>query len=113
MDFKEKLSKWVNLDNQIKQLNENIKELRNERNNLENEITIYSNENNLININIPLNDGKLRIVNTKVNEPITFKYLEKTLEDIIQNEEQIKIIMEHIRQNRESKVISEIKRYYK
>lgn len=113
MDFKEKLSKWVNLDNQIKQLNENIKELRNERNNLENEITIYSKENNLININIPLNDGKLRIVNTKVNEPITFKYLEKTLEDIIQNEEQIKIIMEHIKQNRESKVISEIKRYYK
>jgi dihydroorotase len=42
---------------------------------------------------------------------LTFKYLEKTLGEIIKNESQVKLIMEHIKQKREIKVVPEIKRF--
>ena len=61
---------------------------------------------------IQISDGRLKIANTRVSEPITFKYLERTLGEIIKNESQAKIIMEHIRQKRSSKIVSEIKRFY-
>ena len=58
-----------------------------------------------------LKTGKLKFTNTKVPEPLTFKYLEKTLGEVIKNENQVKLIMEHIRQKREIKVVPEIKRF--
>jgi hypothetical protein len=111
MNFKEKITEWLNLDNEIKLLNINLKELREKRDKIENEITLYSKENNLINSMIKIDDNKLKITNLKINEPITFKYLEKTLSNIINSEEQIKLIMDHIKENRQSKIIQEIKRF--
>jgi hypothetical protein len=44
-------------------------------------------------------------------EPLTFKYLEKALGEIIQNESQVKLIIEKLKQKRNIKTIPEIKRY--
>jgi dihydroorotase len=60
---------------------------------------------------INLNNDKLKFVDTKVPEPLTFKYLEKTLGEIIKNESQVQLIMEHIKQKRTVKVVPEIKRF--
>ena len=105
------IQQWVQLDNQLKQINEKTKELREKRNLLEKNITTYASSNNLSNSTIQISDGKLKFSNTKVPEPLTFKYLEKTLDEVIKNENQVKLIMEHIRQKREIKVIPEIKRF--
>ena len=105
------VKKWVQLDNQLKQINEKTKELREKRNTLEKNITTYASSNNLSNSTIQISDGKLKFSNTKVPEPLTFKYLEKTLNEVIKNENQVKLIMEHIRQKREIKVVPEIKRF--
>jgi dihydroorotase len=45
-------------------------------------------------------------------EPLTFKYIEKTLGEVIKNESQVKLIMEHLKLKRETKIVSEIKRLY-
>ena len=66
--------------------------------------------NNLYNNTVTISDGRLRFSNTKTTEPLTFKYLEKSLSEIIKNESQVKAIIEHVKQNREVKVIQEIKR---
>ena len=42
---------------------------------------------------------------------ITFKYLEKTLSEVIKSETQVKLIMEHIKQKRTVKIVQEIKRF--
>jgi hypothetical protein len=60
---------------------------------------------------IKVNSDKLKFVDTKVPEPLTFKYLEKTLGEIIKNESQVQLIMEHLKQQRVVKVIPEIKRF--
>jgi dihydroorotase len=111
MSFENQIQQWVSLDNQLKQLNEKVKDLRDKRNNLEENITSYASENNLSNATVKISDGRLKFTNTKVQEPLTFKYLEKTLGEVIKNESQVKLIMEHLKQKRSVKIIPEIKRF--
>ena len=111
MSFESQIQQWVSLDNQLKQLNEKVKDLRDKRNNLEENITSYASENNLSNATVKISDGRLKFTNTKVQEPLTFKYLEKTLGEVIKNESQVKLIMEHLKQIRAVKIVPEIKRF--
>jgi hypothetical protein len=111
MSFENQIQQWVSLDNQLKHLNEKVKDLRDKRNNLEENITSYASENNLSNATVKISDGRLKFTNTKVQEPLTFKYLEKTLGEVIKNESQVKLIMEHLKQKRAVKIVPEIKRF--
>ena len=111
MSFENQIQQWVSLDNQLKQLNEKVKDLRDKRNNLEENITSYASENNLSNATVKISDGRLKFTNTKVQEPLTFKYLEKTLGEVIKNESQVKLIVEHLKQKRAVKIVPEIKRF--
>ena len=88
-----------------------VNELREKRNDLCKDLTIYADKNNLSNATIQISDGKLKIGNSRIPEPLTFKYLEKTLGEVIKNENQVKVIMEHIKQKRSVKIIPEIKRF--
>jgi hypothetical protein len=111
MSFENQIQQWVQLDNQLKDLNEKSKAIREKRNTLEENITNYASSNNLSNATINISDGKLKFVNTRVPETLTFKYLEKTLGEVIKNESQVKLIMEHIKLKRNIKNVSEIKRF--
>jgi seryl-tRNA synthetase len=111
MSFENQIQQWVSIDNQLKQINEKVKELREKRNTLEQNITNYASSNNLSNSSIKIGDDKLKFTNTRVPEPITFKYLEKTLCEVIKNESQVKLIIEHIKQKRNIKIVPEIKRF--
>jgi hypothetical protein len=111
MNFENQIKQWVQFDNQLKELNEQTKELREKRNSLEKTITTYATSNNLSGSTIQISDGKLKILNTRVCEPLTFKYLEKSLSEIIKNENQVKSIIEHIKEKRQVKIVSEIKRF--
>jgi hypothetical protein len=111
MSFEGQIQQWVQIDNQLKQLNDKAKELRDKRNLLEQNITNHAFSNNLSDSTVKISDGRLKFVNTKVQEPLTFRYLEKTLSEIIKNESQVKLMMEHIRQKRAVKIVPEIKRF--
>lgn len=110
LNFEKQVQDWVSIDNQLKILNDKVKELRDKRNNLTTNLSKYAENNNLANSVIQISDGKLRFVNSKVSEPLTFKYLEKALTQIIKSDSQVKQIIEHIKTNRDTKIISEIKR---
>jgi hypothetical protein len=110
LNFEKQVQDWVSIDNQLKILNDKVKELRDKRNNLTTNLSKYAENNNLANSIIQISDGKLRFVNSKVSEPLTFKYLEKALTQIIKSDSQVKQIIEHIKTNRDTKIISEIKR---
>jgi hypothetical protein len=111
MNFENQIQQWVQLDDHLKQLNEKTKDVREKRNTLQQNIINYASLNNLSNANVQISDGKLKFTNTKVQEPITFKYLEKTLSEVIKSETQVKLIMEHIKQKRTVKIVQEIKRF--
>jgi len=110
MSFEESIQKWVSIDNQIKIMNEKLKELRDKRCEVSDSISSYVDNNNMQNLSVQISDGRLRFVNTRVQEPLTFKYLEKSLGEVIKNETQVKQIIEYLKKNRETKVVQEIKR---
>ena len=111
MNFENQIQQWVSIDNQLKSLNEKIKELRVKRNSLESNITAYAFNNNLSKSIVHISDGKLKFANTKIPEPLTFKYLEKTLNEVIKNETHVKLIMDHLKNKRVIKIVPEIKRF--
>jgi FtsZ-binding cell division protein ZapB len=110
MSFEQNIQQWVSIDNQIKLLNDKIHELREKKHKLSENITSHVESNDLRNATVQISDGKLRFVNTKVSSPLTFKYVEKTLGEVIKNQTQVKQIVEYLKQHREIKIIHEIKR---
>ena len=112
MSFENQIQQWVLIDNELKRINDRSKELRNKRSELCDNITKYADNNNMSASVIKISDGKIKFSNTKIQEPLTFKYLEKSLSELIKNESQVKLIIEHIKNNRTSKYITEIKRFY-
>ena len=49
MTFEEDIQQWVSIDNQLKQITDKVKEMREKRNKLEENITKYASNNNLSN----------------------------------------------------------------
>ena len=109
MSFEQQIQQWVAIDNQMKILNDNMKELRDKKNNISQQINNQI-ENKYTSIKI--SDGQLKFVKIKETQQLTFKYLEICLSEIIKNEEQVKKIVDYIKNKREIKYVSEIKRLY-
>tara|TARA_X000000368_G_C22825332_1_gene620913 strand:- start:176 stop:523 length:348 start_codon:yes stop_codon:yes gene_type:complete len=110
--FQKNIQDWVTLDNQIKNLTREAKDLRSERNQLTNNIFTYAENNNLENAVIQISDGKLKFQNVKQNSPLTFKLVKEVLDECINNEEHVHAIIEAIKNKRETKYSYDIKRTY-
>jgi CxxC motif-containing protein len=110
--LEKKLQRWVELDNEIKIANEDIKDSRTERSIINDEIIEIIQEKQLLKATVNITDGKLRFVTTKQTAPLTLSYLEKCLKEIITNEAQVEKIMTYIKTKRETKTVTEIKRVY-
>lgn len=112
----ENVKSWVRIDNRIKALNEEVKGLREERRASEQTIMVWADgliqQGQKPSINI--NDGKLRVVETKQVAPLTLRYVEERLMACLGESQrsQVEEIMQDIRNNREFKVVQEVKRVY-
>lgn len=100
MTLEEEVTRWLHLDNKLKQQNETIKELRESKNQIEGNIAEYANENNINNLSIKTNEGILKLVNVKTTSPLTFKYIEKCLSEILNDDEQIQHIINYLKEKR-------------
>lgn len=109
--FDQQLQQWLAVDDQLKVLNEKVNELREKKQQLCDNLTKYATTNNLINASIQIGDGKLKFASTRVSNQLTFKYVEKSLGNIIKNEAQVNQIIEYLKTNRDSKMVPEIKRF--
>jgi hypothetical protein len=112
MNFEQQLQQWVTIDNQMKHLNDKMKELREKKNTISEQINTHIENVQLTNTSVNIGDGQLKFVNVKETQPLTFKYLETCLSEIIKNEEQVKKIVDYIKDKREIKYVPEIKRLY-
>jgi hypothetical protein len=113
MSLNDTLTKWINIDNRIQELNAELKQLRNDKNILENALTKYAKDNKIENSTVKVNNNKIKFGVTKTTEPITFKYLERNLCNIIKNEDQLQKTMEYLKDNREVKYNYTIKQVNK
>ena len=112
MSFEQHIQQWVSIDNQMKQLTDKIKELRDKKNTLNDAIFNHVDNSNLSNATVQISDGRIKFVKTKDTQVLTFKYLETCLHEIIKNEDQVNKIVEYIKNKREIKYVPEIRRFY-
>ncbi len=87
------------IDDRLKELNEQTRILREKRTQLEAHI-----------INNRMTSNKYTIVDAKHTEPLTFKYLERSLREIIRNDSQFQQIFDHIKKRRNVTMVKELKR---
>ena len=113
MSFEKQVQDWVNVDNQIKTLGNKMKELREIKNNNEISILKYIETNKLNKATINISDGILKFTDTKQVAPLTLKYVKECLEKCIKNTEQVDYVMNIIKESREVKYNTDIKRIYK
>ena len=59
-----------------------------------------------------ISDGNLKFTTVKVTTPLTFKFIEKCLNEIINNSKQVEQIINYLKEKRENKYVEEIKRFY-
>jgi len=111
--FQHNIKSWVQIDNQIKKMNTSLSDLRARRNDIQDHITSYVEENNLDNAIIEISDGNLRFNNYKQSSPLTFKYIQKCLTECISDEDTVDKLMNYIKEKREVKYQNGIKRNYK
>jgi hypothetical protein len=93
------MEQFLQIDNRIKELNDQLRKLREKRNLLEAHII----KNNI-------QHSQCKIVDAKSVEPLTFRYLEKTLGEIIPDKQQLQKVIDHLKQRRKISISREIKR---
>lgn len=113
MSFEEKVKSWVQTDNEIKTQYERLKQLREKKQEITDELFQHVERNQQLKQKpILISDGKISFSTVNVPPTLTFKYVEKCLGEIIQNKEQVDKIMDYLKTKREIKTVPEIKRYY-
>lgn len=112
-EFKNNIQRWVELDNRIKQKNDEIKELRLHKQQLHNDIIKYVDDNNMQTTTINVGDGNLKFGKQKQIQPLTLKYVQSCLEDMIVSHEHVSQIMYHIKSSRHVTVSDNIRRCIK
>ena len=112
-EFQENIKEWVSIDNRIKNLQQNVKELRQTKNDLTDNIFQYAENNNLENAVIQISDGKLKFQNVKSTSPLTFVLLKEGLNECIQDSEKVESLIQYIKSKRTSRINYDIKRTYR
>ena len=110
--FEENIRSWVAVDNQLKVLQDKSKELREARSSLNDSILNHVAEHGMETTTVRISDGRLRFVSSNQTSPLTLKFVHDCLMKCIQNEPQVEKIMNFIKEQREVKVRTEVKRQY-
>ena len=112
MPLEENIRNWVVLDNSIKELANRLKDLREKRDNYNYEILSYINENNLTNATIKVSDGNLKFVDSKIAQPLTYKFLNDSMQKFFKDKELTDKFIKFMKTQREIKISKDIKRTY-
>ena len=112
-DFEDRIRSWVKLDDELRKVQQQVREIRDKRNSIAGSIHTYINTNTqLKNISINISDGRLKIGEIYSAQSLTFKFLEECLNEIIPNKDSVTQILNHVKSKRSIKTIPDIKRFY-
>lgn len=110
MSFESAIQEWISVEQELQKLNEQTKKLRLKRQELDKQITNYSSQRGAR--VFKYGDVKMKIVETNIAESLTFKYLEKSLSEMVKNESQVKQMVDYIKRNRDIKTVSHVERIH-
>jgi hypothetical protein len=112
LTLEQRIQRWVQLDNQIKQANDQVRALRESRNDTESSILKHVADHNLSHATVRIKDGALKFAfNVKQPPAITLAFLGEALAECCPPQ-QAAAVMQHIRAKRDAaaKLVPEIRR---
>jgi uncharacterized protein YjbI with pentapeptide repeats len=112
LSLEQRIQRWVQLDNTVKQLNDQVRELRDSRNVVESSILTHVANNNLSHATVRIKDGTLKFAfNVKQPPALTLAFLGEALGECCPPQ-QAAAIMQHVRAKRDAaaKLVPEIRR---
>ena len=112
-NFTNNVKKWVLIDSQLKVIHEKVKILREEKNTLNTSICNQLKTSGNSHRKIMIHDGDLKFTEKKEYSPLTFGFLEEHLGKIMTDPKQVSFVIDHLKQQREIKIVEELKRTYK
>ena len=110
LEFQNDVQKWVALDSQLKLANDKIRQLRESKTMLTTKICTFIDTQNMRDTKLEISDGNLKVYDRKEYSPITFAYIETSLDKIIPNKDHVTYIIKHLKENREVTTVSDIRR---
>ena len=110
IEFKEEVKLWLRLDDDIKKLNEAIKDRKNKKKEITPKLLDFMENHNINDLNT--SDGNLKFQKSLRSKPLSKKYLLDRLGDFYKNMQKSEKIVNFIYNNREKTEISNIKRVY-
>ena len=111
-EFIENVRKWVLLDTQIRTITEKTKLIRELKQKITIQICHYIVDKNIQHKKIEISDGELKLYTKNEYSPLTFSYIEECLSKIISNKENVQYIIKYLKENREIKHSSDIRRNF-
>ena len=110
-EFKQMVIAWVSRDDKIREINKHMKELKNEKKELEQSILKYMND---IDLNIlEIGNGKLRRSTSKTKGALKHDSIQNILMKLFNNVEQAHTTAKFILENRPTNETVRLKRTYK
>ena len=112
MTLEENIKSWIKLDNEIKESSSELKSLRTQKEDYNQNILEHVKDNNLEHAIIKIGNGRLKFVDTNSTQPLTYKFICECLCDYFKNDDEtVMEIIYHIKSKRTIKKTKEIKRY--
>lgn len=106
------VKEWLKFDDEIKTLQEAIKERKKHKNDIGKILINFMDNNNIPHFN--LKDGKLIFAKSEHTQPVNIQFLKNTLsESTMLNEEQYKNLFSFIESKRAKKITTRLKRTHK
>jgi hypothetical protein len=109
-EFIQAIKKWVALDNQQRVLNVRVKEIRENRHLLTQQIHQYTEDKNLDYPSIEISDGELILCEKREYSSLSFSYIERCLSKLIQEPAHVERILQTLRDNRKCYLVPDIRR---
>ena len=100
-DFKNKIVRWVKLDDDLRKIRETIKEINDEKKQSEEYILSYL--DNIGQSEIAIDDGKLSKQVSKSQAPLKKENIQKAINELVNDDSKASIMADHILKSRETK----------
>lgn len=110
--FTDHVKNYVVYDSQLKKIQEKTQEIRTKREHASRQIVQFLQTTGNAHKKISVHDSDLKIVEKKDYSPLTFSFLEENLGKIMPDGKQVQQVIEFLKQQRQIKVSTIIKRSY-
>lgn len=108
--FEDYVKKYVEVDNEIEVLQNKLKIMKDWKRKLNGVIVKHMEDQDLVEHTLEVSDGTLRYHEKKEYSSVSFTYIEKCLHEMIHEPEQVKYVIQYLKDKREIKYVPELRR---